>query len=76
LAGCDIGKGIRLPIGIATSYDTTKPFAFVNNDGAREVTALAFGPQEGGALPERDVRATGFVIEETQSRAGSRVSQS
>lgn len=41
----DADKGIRLPIGIATSYNLNQTFAFVNNDGAREVTALAFSSQ-------------------------------
>jgi YVTN family beta-propeller protein len=51
-------KGIRLPIGIATSYDTTKTFAFVNNDGAREVTALNFGPQAIAGKDANDLRIT------------------
>ncbi|MEP7124534.1 MAG: beta-propeller fold lactonase family protein [Byssovorax sp.] len=37
-------KEVRLPIGIVTSH-TGKPFAFVNDDGTRDVTALALSAQ-------------------------------
>jgi YVTN family beta-propeller protein len=37
-------KEVRLPIGIVTAH-TAKPFAFVANDGTRDVTALALSAQ-------------------------------
>jgi YVTN family beta-propeller protein len=51
---------IRLPIGIATANDKDKhAFAFVNNEGSREVTALAFGAQAiAGSAAANDFRIT------------------
>lgn len=52
-------KDIRLPIGIATAHDSSHTFAFVNNEGQREVTALAFNSQAiAGDASMNDFRIT------------------
>jgi mono/diheme cytochrome c family protein len=51
-------KEVRLPIGVATAH-TGKPFAFVANDGTREITALSLSSQAiAGDAAAMDFRIT------------------